>query len=65
MELTLSQSSYELRDAGEVAFGILVLAILIAIGALLFGAGFAALLPAIFLPSGTRPPHLFAISEVI
>jgi hypothetical protein len=36
MKLSLSQSSYELRDAGEVAFGIWVFAIL--------GAGLAVLL---------------------
>jgi len=38
MKFTLSQSSYELRDAGEVAFGILVMAILAAAGAILLTA---------------------------
>ena len=57
MKFTLSQSSYELRDAGEVAFGILIMAILIAVGALLFATVFIAFSP--------RPVSLVSAGSVV
>jgi hypothetical protein len=57
MKLTLSQSSYELRDAGEVAFGILAMAILVAVGAVL--------LVAVLSVLWARPLPLLPTSAVV
>lgn len=42
MRITLSQSTYALRDAGEVAFGLVAMGILMALAAMLGGAVLAA-----------------------